>query len=237
MKRGVGIWGIIFRLAMVGGWIALIAAYGAMRASAAVSQCDLALVLAMDASVSIKDDQHRLIRDGTASALRHPAIASAFAAGNVMLQVTEYADRVAILVDWTPIRTPADLEAVAATLEQAAKSNVGTSTGMGSAMVHARQQFDIPNCTRNVLDVLSDGESNAGITPMLARGQFREGVDQINGLFVGKNPTWEQRLRDDVIFGPMAFVETTADFEGIGRAMYRKLLAEIAMNLPGRYNG
>ncbi len=195
-------------------------------------ECQLALVLAMDASASIDLAEHRMIREGTAKALRHPAVVSAFASGRVALRVIEYADRPAELVPWTMIGGAVDLDIIASTLTEAPRAG-GGNTGMGTAMLNARQSFDALPCGQNVLDILADGESNTGTKPETARADFREGTDQVNVLFVGENADYRARM-DDVIFGAGSFVMPVAGFEQIGKAMMRKLLLEVSMGLTGR---
>ncbi len=200
----------------------------------AAPQCDLALVLAMDASGSIDAKQHEMIRKGTADALRHPAVASAFGSGRVALRVTEYAERTRELVPWTMIGGAVDLDIIASVLADTPRSGAaGSLTAMGVAMVDARQSFDTLPCAHNVLDILADGENGIGIRPEAARVMFREGTDQINVLLV-EAPAAAPVMETRVIFGEGAFVMEVDGFEQIGRAMMRKLLLEVSMGLSGR---
>jgi hypothetical protein len=100
-------------------------------------------------------------------------------------------------------------------------------------METARLAFDMAHCRQNVLDILTDGQSNDGIPPVTAREEFREGIDQINFLYVGDRAT-QIAAMELLKFGQNAFVMPIAGFEQVGLAMMRKMVREVVMGLSER---
>jgi Ca-activated chloride channel family protein len=221
--------GLTFRL------VVLVASLIAMpfTARASVAECQLALILAMDGSDSITPPEHAMVRAGTAEALRHPVVASAFPASSVKVMVVEFSTRQLVIAPWTLIRSPADLDRIAAAIAIVDRVETTGGTAIGVMMEAARRAFDTAQCRQNVLDILTDGQSNEGTPPVTAREQFREGVDQVNFLYVGDKPN-EIAAMELLKFGQNAFVQPIAGFEQVGLAMMRKLVREVVMGLSER---
>ena len=93
-------------------------------AATAEERCDIALSLALDLSASTKG-KHDLVTDGTAAALRNPAVLQALAGQNAMMQAYAFGDRTDELAAWTQIGTADDLFDVAAAIENAQPKGIG----------------------------------------------------------------------------------------------------------------
>ena len=195
---------------------------------AAAESCDIALILSFDVSVSMDASEFKWMREGTAAALLDPSVVESFSSGTVFVQVNEWADDQAVLMDWTQIAGQTDLERLAALLTNAPRSVVGSSTGLGSAMLFGAAQFTRgPVCDRMVLDVAGDGESNTGPHPQ----SVREGLDpamQINALATTREAAHFYKAY--VIQGAGAFVEQTDGFERFAEAMKAKLNLELFLS-------
>ena len=103
-------------------------------------------------------------------------------------------------------------------------------TALGYALGHAATLFDaapLP-CARKVVDVSGDGVNNEGFGPGLAYANFAFDDVQVNGLVIaGANPDPVAFYRNEVLYGPGAFMEVANGFIDFERAMKRKLLREI----------
>jgi hypothetical protein len=230
----------MIRFSLVAITIIGMALLGVRYCHGAAPQCQLSLTLLSDASASIKPAQHKLIREGTAWALNHENLRYSLIPKNasdprIMVRVIEYADQQDELVPFTMINTRADVEAIAAqvlTRPRSPTQVIGHSTGTGMALENARRGFLEVPCARNVVDVLFDGESNAGILTADVLKAYREETDQVNVLFLqGAYPiATAQRVQ----FGPLAFTVLVAGYEDVGRAMLRKLQMEVAWGMEGK---
>ncbi|HEX5326749.1 MAG TPA: DUF1194 domain-containing protein, partial [Acetobacteraceae bacterium] len=82
--------------------------------------------------------------------------------------------------------------------------------------------------TRQVVDVIGDGRSNAGIAPGPVRDRLAAAGITINGLCIlHEEPDLLQTYTAEVIGGPGAFAVTCADYPQFGAAMRRKLRREL----------
>jgi Ca-activated chloride channel family protein len=199
--------------------------------AAAPAGCDLALILANDASSSMKPEQKALVRKGTADALRSPDLAYALAGSSAWIMVIEWSYDVEVLAQWTRIDTPADLAALADRTEAGAPT--GSQTNMGTMFRKAREFFDAKPCDRQILDVMTDGEPT--YSPRQARDEsFVEGVHTVNVIFVGPRPEAIAKMEADARFGLGSFVMPVASFADFPAAMRRKLMLEVSWALTGR---
>lgn len=206
--------------------------------------CRQALALGLDVSGSVDEVEYRLQLDGLANALRTPEVQRAiFAVPNapVALAVFEWSGmgQQRLLVGWTRISAPEQLEAIAARLRGSSASYTDPSTAIGSAMLYGAtllaQQHE---CWQRTLDISGDGPSNSGPAPKGIKQTAMDGIT-VNGLVVlplsraniDKDLTGVKTLKNyyetEVIRGPGAFVEIAGDFQDFERAMTRKLIREI----------
>ncbi|WP_037269632.1 DUF1194 domain-containing protein [Roseovarius mucosus] len=211
---------------------ALLAA--ALLAAPAQGACRLALVLALDVSSSVDEAEYALQRVGLASALDAPEIRDAIlrgGTGDVALAVYEWSGRFQdrLHLDWTFLRSDADITGAVAVLAGMQRSTSDYPTGLGSALGYgAALMARAPRCDRQVIDVSGDGINNQGFGPALAYKHFPFDDITVNGLVIeGHDPQVTQYYQREVLFGPGAFLEIAQGFEDFERAMSRKLYREI----------
>lgn len=211
-------------------WAAFVAALSATPAEAA---CRLALVLALDVSSSVDDREYDLQRKGLAAALDAPDIRHAILGGqgDVALAVYEWSGRFQdrLHLDWTLLRSHADITRAAAALAAMERSTSEYPTALGSALGYGAQVMArAPDCARRVIDVSGDGITNQGFGPALAYKHFPFENITVNGLVIlGHDAEVLRHYRDEVLRGPGAFLEMADGFEDFRRAMGRKLFREI----------
>jgi hypothetical protein len=209
-------------------------------AQPALAQADLALVMAVDVSSSVDAQRFKLQRDGIAEGLKSKAVIDAVAAGprqTIELAIVEWSEEQKLLVDWTIIRNPADLDAVAHALRSKERPAVGWKTDVGGAIAKAVALFDtapLP-ADRMVIDVSGDGQQNEG--HLAAAGARDAAVARgitINGLPItsGDEPEVDRWYRDHVIGGAGAFMVVANGHENFSDAMRMKLAREVASLMP-----
>jgi Protein of unknown function (DUF1194) len=210
-----------------------------LTGSAPAAGADLALVLAVDVSVSVTADSYLLQRNGIARAFENPLLAGAISAvpGGIEALVLEWSDpeRIAVTVDWTRL-ADADSAAAFAAAVRATKRSSGGLTAIGPALLAAAAAFDhMPEpAPRRVIDISGDGMANFGLPPAVARDRLVAAGITINGLAIVTEEPWlEAYYRSNVIGGPGAFVVAARDFRSFADAMLRKLVQEIAGAEPG----
>ncbi len=211
-------------------WAALFAGLFAAPAEAA---CRLALVLALDVSSSVDAQEYDLQRKGLATALDAPDIRQAIlrGEGDVALAVYEWSgrDRQKLHLDWTVLRSHADITRAAALLAGMERSTAEFPTALGAALGYGAQVMTrAPDCARRVIDVSGDGVNNEGFAPALAYRHFPFQNITVNGLVIlGHDAAVLRHYREEVLRGPGAFLEVADGFEDFRRVMARKLFREI----------
>ncbi|NNU78909.1 DUF1194 domain-containing protein [Halovulum dunhuangense] len=203
---------------------------------------DLELVLAVDVSRSMDEDELILQREGYASALEHPAVSSALTMGRegrAAILFMEWGGPGAhrVLVDWTVIDSPESAAAIASTLRFApVRSLRGTS--ISSALERAALEIDSNafDGTRRVVDVSGDGPNNAGRPVAEVRDELAAAGIEINGLpFMFKRPDGVYSIpdldlyyEDCVIAGDSAFVIPIYELERLVVSIRQKLVLEVS---------
>ena len=203
----------------------------------AAADCRLALVLALDVSSSVDSEEDALQRGGLASALLSPEVQQAFFASDspVALSVFEWSGRYnqEILLDWVTIDNPAALNYSAETIATSKRSHNEFPTAMGHALGYAAGLLDrAPKCLFKTVDMAGDGSNNEGFPPQTAYVEFPFDGVTVNGLVVNaaefeSETQLIQFYKEDVLFGPGAFLEVAQGFEDYERAMRRKLEREV----------
>jgi len=205
---------------------------------------DLELVLAVDVSGSIDEDEARLQREGFAAAITNPHILRAIRSGplgRVAVMYVEWSglDRQHVVVDWTEIADEGDAR-------RFARAVTGGSTFRGdwtsvSSIIDKSMKYLEENeyrGARRVIDISGDGENNNGDPIMGARDRAVAAGITINGLpiingRIGPNgmvpsPDLDLYYRDCVIAGPGAFLVVARGFSDFARAIRRKLFMELS---------
>ncbi len=196
---------------------------------------DLELVLAVDASGSVSDEEFNLQVHGLAEAFRDRSVGQAIrAAGDLGLAVAliQWADfhQHALSVEWTVVRDAASGRQFAKQVDDVRRTVYG-NTAIGDALEFAILQLDGNGFTgrRKVIDVSGDGPSNNGSAATLARDMAAARGITVNGLAIlNEDPTLDRYYRTDVIGGTGAFVMTANDYESYRLAILIKLIREIS---------
>jgi hypothetical protein len=216
----------------------VIAMFGATPARAV--PVDLELVLAVDCSGSIDNDEFTLQIRGYAEALTHPSVLRAIQSGVHRAIAVTYVQWSGPniqnqAVGWTLIRDAASAQAFAGAMTAARRQIYGGGTSVGGAIDFSRTLFGRGfEGTRRTIDVSGDGTNNRGREPAEARDDaVREGLI-INGLAILTDFIYlDHYFRENVIGGPGAFVIPAEDFSSFAAAILNKLIREIA-ELPVR---
>ena len=233
---------------------ALAASFAETQQSSAQStqQVDLLLVLAADVSRSVDHQKFMLQREGYAAAVSDSRVLDSIRSGpngKIAICFVEWSGSGAqkVVVDWSAIDGAATARRFGDQLVEAPRSFADRTSISGgidfAATLFAKAPFA---ATRKTIDLSGDGTNNAGRDVRLARDEVVATGITINGLVIlsdNKMP-WnpehtnppgglEKYYRDNVIGGPGSFVVAAEDFESFGRAIIRKMIAEIAY-LPSK---
>src|SRR5215470_674504 len=210
-------------------------------------QADLLLVLAMDVSRSMDQAKFLLQRQGYAAAISNTQVLNAIQSGphqKIALCFIDWSGpfEQKLVIDWTIIDGFAAASRFGDLVAQAPRSfydstSIGAAVNFATAQL-ARAPFE---AERRAIDVSGDGTNNAGPNVQSVRDQAVAKGILINGLVIltdidsarfplHTNPPGgiEKYYRDNVIGGAGSFVMVAEDYNSFGRAMVRKLIAEIA---------
>jgi hypothetical protein len=213
------------------------------RPALAREPVDLSLVLAVDVSRSIDDDEAKLQRQGYIDALTSPRVLGAIRGGltgSIAVAYIEWAgwEYQRLVIPWTRIRGAADAQRFTDAIAEAPRVSMSwTSVSGALAFSLATLEASPYEGTRSVIDVSGDGVNNSGPPAEVFRDRaIAEGIT-INGLpIINDRPTFgrlppmplDVYYRESVIGGPGAFMVVAEDFASFGQAVLRKLVREIS---------
>ncbi len=225
--------------------LAAVATFGC--AAARAQTVDLALVLAVDVSRSIDDDEFQLQRRGYAEAFRNPAVVAAIRGtphGTIAVTFVEWAgaEFQRVVVPWTVISDAESSQIFADAVQNEPRSFYGWTSISGAIDYAVRLIETSPyreGAIRRVIDVSGDGVNNSGRPASVARDAAVARGIAINGLVIMNDspnpgfgsafqPALDQFYRDNVIGGQGAFVIAVDDFESFAYAILNKLIREIS---------
>lgn len=200
---------------------------------------DLELLLAVDVSSSVDDDEYDLQMRGLSEAFRNPDILEAIqtAGGNgIAVSIMQWSekDQQVMTAGWTKVFDSASANAFSRKIRNAPRSIIGGQTSIGGAIEFAMEQFaNSPfEGWRKVIDMSGDGRANSGVHPMTMRDQAIESGITINGLAIlNEEPFLDSYYRNTVIGGNGAFIMIADDYEDYAAAILSKLLREIGVPL------
>jgi hypothetical protein len=206
------------------------------------TEVDLALVLAVDVSLSMESDEQDLQRQGFVEAFRSPEVHEAIGKGmlgRIAVTYVEWAGawHQEVVVPWSVIEQPADSIRFADRLSQSPTNRVGYTSISGAIDFGLRQLRESGvQPVRQVIDISGDGANNQGRTVTLARDEALAHGVTINGLpIMLKRPTgfWDIEdldlyFRDCVIGGPGAFMIPVRAKHQFIDAIKTKIIWEIA---------
>jgi hypothetical protein len=209
-------------------------------------EVDLRLVLAVDVSSSMTEDEHVLQREGYARALRSPDVLWAIKSGwhgRIAITLFEWGrpNYQHVVVPWTVIANQEDAEAFANAVAGPPSSSEGL-TSISAALSFAADllQSGSVRGVRQVVDVSGDGPDNAGPPIQPARDALLQSGVTINGLVIALSHSGDRMFdlfgpyyvesyyEGCVIGGPGAFLVSVSDTAEFERAIRRKLAIEIA---------
>ena len=204
---------------------------------------DLLLVLAVDVSRSIDEEEARLQREGYQGAMMDRQVVAAITGGPSGAIAVAYLEWAGIqyqrtVIPWTRLGSAADCAAWSARLGRASRDSMSWTSISGALIASGRALADCPFLAqRKVIDVSGDGVNNSGPPPETIRDALVAQGVVVNGLpIVNDRPNFgrmpeqdlEEHYRERVIGGEGAFLVVAEDFGKFGAAIRRKLMTEIA---------
>jgi Protein of unknown function (DUF1194) len=215
-----------------------------VSSAGAPQQVDLKLVLAVDVSGSIDNDEVQLEREGTADAFMDPEVIRAIqngSLGRIAVAMIDFSSQPynKIVADWHIIRdrqTAAQFSDLVRKLPRSVghRTSISSAFQLGTLMLESSDK-DI-TAGRKVIDVSGDGPNNWGdhLQPVhdrtVANGIVINGLpvmdEQANGYF----PDLDKYYAACVAGGRGAFVVVVRSYRDYAAGMRRKLVLEISQN-------
>ena len=218
----------------------------ALRA-ASPQAVDLALVLAVDASMSVDESEATTQRAGYIHALRDKRVGQAIRGGPIGRVAITYVEwsspyHQSIIIPWRVLASEKDAQALADELEKT-KYTPGSTTSISGGIDFSVKLFRSSEfeAQRRVIDVSGDGYSDFGRNVVESRDDAVKAGITINGLAImTPRPSWRQPTppdldtyyRDNVIGGPGSFYLSIKTIEDFSRAVLQKLVLEISSLEP-----
>lgn len=208
---------------------------------------DMQLVLAVDVSRSIDEEEAKLQRQGYIDAFTDKHVVEAIMGGQFHRIAVAYVEWAGsgyqqTIIDWTLIDSPEAARRFADRLAEAPRS-AEMWTSISAGLLYCANKFDSSGFggKRRVIDVSGDGRNNAGPDLADARAAVLARGIAINGLpVVNDRPNFGRPPEKDldayyeqnVIGGPGAFIVVARDFADFARAVRAKLIREISDRRP-----
>ncbi|GGL67305.1 DUF1194 domain-containing protein [Wenxinia marina] len=227
--------------------LALCLALLAGPAAAQQEEVDVELLLLVDVSRSMSASELDLQRRGYAEALTSEPVVRAIVGGmtgRIAVAYVEWAGAglQRIVVDWTLVEGPDELEAIADAL-RAGRAYTQSRTSISGALRFGSAYLDGNGFAglRRVIDISGDGPNNQGAPVTEARDAAVADGIVVNGLpLMTREPEGAAWRIDDldvyyaecVIGGPGAFVLAVTDWPDFAAAVGRKLVLELAGRTP-----
>lgn len=215
--------------------VALLMLHGSTDVAA--QQCELELVLALDASGSVDPPEYALQLEGIAAALRSRSVQRAIEskAGGIAINVIVWAEHQVPKqsIGWRTLASAAEAEALASLIERLPRTQDG-GTGLGEGIAAGVRSLtgNGLDCKRQVIDVSGDGRETPARDFVVLLPQARQMAQSfgivINGLAISNEDRGlESYYAANVQSGRDSFVMAAKDYRDFADAMRRKLLREI----------
>jgi len=224
--------------------LATFAAFLLLLAPSAKAQVpvDLELVLAVDVSRSIDDEEGRLQREGYMAAFTNPRVIEAIQGGSLGAIAVSYVEWASYeyqrtVIPWMLIGDGESAAAFAEKIGRLPRVSMSWTSISGAIDQSARLFGQGFRGTRRVIDISGDGVNNNGRPASVARDEAVAKGIVINGLpILNDRPNFgrpaERNLdayyESEVIGGPGSFLIAAEDFNAFGSAILSKLIREIA---------
>jgi hypothetical protein len=203
---------------------------------------DLELVLAVDISQSMDQEEHEIQRNGYVQAFRHKDVINALMSGpegRIAVVYMEWAGDFEpfVTIPWTIIDSEKSALAFA---DKLANEDVfgEQRTSISTALIKATELIETNDIAshRQVIDVSGDGANNAGPLVEPVRDAVVERGITINGLPIMLNKPMEfydidhldRYYKHCVIGGDSAFIAPVFDLKHLAATIRKKLVMEIA---------
>ncbi|WP_419828351.1 DUF1194 domain-containing protein [Methylobacterium sp.] len=211
-------------------------------AQKAAIEVDLALVLAVDVSLSMDLEEQRIQREGYIAAFRSDAVQTAIRQGLIGRIAVTYVEWAGVgsryvVVPWTVIGTVAEAEGFAVQLTRA-RPKRAIWTSISAALDLSLDLLRVAGVepTRRVIDMSGDGPNNQGREVTQARDDAVAAGIVINGLPLMISaptgpydiPDLDLYYRDCVIGGPGAFMVPVRGIAEFATAIRTKIVREVA---------
>jgi hypothetical protein len=209
-------------------------AAGPVRATCA----DVALVLVIDGSGSVKGDEFILQKQGYTQAFESPRVLAALAAAGIVdigAVIFSDSERTLEMLPMTRVFRGVGTEDLARRIRDMPRP-VSGNTGIGIAINSATKLLTAPGACayRRIINLSGDGpesmapRARTSVSTAAARLRAAELGITINALAIAHEyPDLGDWYRSKLITGPGAFVMEVKDFESFAGAIERKLLREI----------
>lgn len=228
---------------LIGSGLALALSAISPEKASAQEVVDVALVLAVDVSLSMSFEELRIQREGYVAALTHPEVIQAIRGGyhgRIALTYFEWAGDSTqhMIVPWTIVASLEDAQRVAESISTS-QPNSARRTSISGGLRYGLDLFaeGVFKTERRVIDVSGDGPNNQGEYVNLVRDEVVATGIVINGLPLMTDgglisafdvPDLDRYYAECVIGGPGAFVVPVNDWSQFPEAVRRKLVLEIA---------
>ena len=220
------------RIVCAASFAVLLALPAGTMAQTAVS---IELVLAVDTSLSVNDDEYALQMSGIANAFRNPEIIALIEQQDgvavTLFQWSSVVDQ-RFMVPWALLHTPDSALAFAQSIEKMKRDPVRGFTAIGRAIEFGMHLLDTNRFAGQHLkiDVSGDGRNNRGPEPSDTWSAASAKGIVINGLPILVDTfNMDIYFREKVIHGPGAFIEIAKNFHDFSEAFLRKLRRELAL--------
>lgn len=197
-------------------------------------EVDLALVLAMDCSSSVDDQEFALQMEGLGRAFQHADVKAAIRRGKrqrIAVSVVQWSgnNSQAIVMQWTIIANDDDSQRFGETVTELPRNLGPGATSISSVLRFSDALLDkAPLAARRVIDLSADGPSNVGGDVNAARDSLVNKGVTINALAILNE--WRDLdvyFQNEVVGGEGNFVVPANDYGAYVDAIYFKLIKEI----------
>ena len=198
------------------------------------AQVDIALVLAMDCSSSVDEDEFALQMQGLGRAFQRDEVKAAIRAGSlqrIAVSVVQWSGKgnQVTVIPWTIVASNDDADSFGARVAILNRELDPTATSISSALLYAAALLEAgPRASRQVIDVSADGPNNVGPPMRDVRARLLAKGITINALAIRNE--WRNLnvyLEREVAGGEDHFVVPALDYRGYADAIHKKLLKEI----------
>jgi hypothetical protein len=221
------------KIAGISATIATVGLLAPIVASAATI-VDTELLLSIDVSGSVNNNEFILQRDGYAAAFENSSVIDAIAnqPNGIAVALSYWSSNdTALEIDWTLLTTESDVLNFADIIRNSPRpfsgaTNIPSAINFGVSSILGND-FDGTNL---VIDVSGDGTSTSFLTQAARDNAVANNVT-VNGLAIG-GQFIEDFYRDNVIGGQGSFVLGVSEFSDIANAATQKIAREIVNPNP-----